>query len=145
MTLSAASCSVSCASYFAASRKVLHKSLTMKHCFRLHFITPRQAISFRYEALPSSFHYAVASRLRSVWCKKMENESLSVCNTTLSALYYDLQSSPLWLDFFVSHFYPKNHRHLQQIIAPAENSGKIKSAVILRFLSDITENLLYYR
>ena len=30
---------------------VLHKSLTMRHCFRLHFITPRQAISFRYEAL----------------------------------------------------------------------------------------------
>ena len=24
-------------------RKMLHKSLTMKHCFRLHFITPRQA------------------------------------------------------------------------------------------------------
>ena len=38
----------SAASYGAA---VLHKSLTMKHCFRLHFITPRQAISFSYEAL----------------------------------------------------------------------------------------------
>ena len=33
------------------------KRRRLKHCFRLHFITPRQAISFRYEAL----------RLRSVW------------------------------------------------------------------------------
>ena len=30
---------------------VLHKSLTMKHCFRLHFITPRQAAKApQYEA-----------------------------------------------------------------------------------------------
>ena len=36
-----------------ARHKVLHKSLTMKHCFRLHFITPRQAISFSYEAFAS--------------------------------------------------------------------------------------------
>jgi hypothetical protein len=77
------------ASYFCvldtlrrARHKVLHKSLTMKHCFRLHFITPRQAAKApQYEAapvfislrrdkppklhnmkqLPSSFHYAVAS------------------------------------------------------------------------------------
>ena len=40
------------ASYGAA---VLHKSLTMKHCFRLHFITPRQAAKApQYEASP--FH-----------------------------------------------------------------------------------------
>ena len=32
---------------------VLHKSLTMKHCFRLHFITPRQAAKApQYEASP---------------------------------------------------------------------------------------------
>ena len=32
---------------------VLHKSLTMKHCFRLHFITPRQAAKApQYEAAP---------------------------------------------------------------------------------------------
>ena len=32
---------------------VLHKSLTMKHCFRLHFITPRQAAeASQYEASP---------------------------------------------------------------------------------------------
>ena len=38
------------ASYGAA---VLHKSLTMKHCFRLHFITPRQAANDpQYEAAP---------------------------------------------------------------------------------------------
>ena len=38
------------ASYGAA---VLHKSLTMKHCFRLHFITPRQAAQApQYEASP---------------------------------------------------------------------------------------------
>jgi len=38
-----------------ARHKVLHKSLTMKHCFRLHFITPRQAAKApEYEASP--FH-----------------------------------------------------------------------------------------
>ena len=31
------------------------------------------------------------------------------------------------------------------IIAPTENSGKIKSAVILRLLSEFAENLLYYK
>jgi hypothetical protein len=45
----------SAASYGAA---VLHKSLTMKHCFRLHFITPRQAANApQYEAFP--FHSAM--------------------------------------------------------------------------------------
>ena len=101
---------------------VLHKSLTMKHCFRLHFITPRQAAKApQYEASPvfislrrgKPFHsdmkhfayapYDLSSiALRATDDEKMENESLSVCNTTLSALYYDLQSSPLWLDFFIS-------------------------------------------
>ena len=28
--------------------------------------------------------------------EKMKNESLYVCNTTLSALYYDLQSTPFY-------------------------------------------------
>jgi len=42
--------------------------------------------------------------LRATDDEKMENESLSVCNTTLSALYYDLQSSPLWLDFLSLDF-----------------------------------------
>ena len=105
-----------------ARHKVLHKSLTMKHCFRLHFITPRQAAKApQYEA--SLFHsdmkhfaYAPYDLSSIALCatddEKMENESLSVCNTTLSALYYDLQSSPLWLDFFVSHFYPMNDRYL---------------------------------
>ena len=94
---------------------VLHKSLTMKHCFRLHFITPRQvAKAPQYEAAPvfislrrgKPFHsdmkhfayapYDLSSiALRATDDEKMENESLSVCNTTLSALYYDLQSSPL--------------------------------------------------
>ena len=58
----------------------------------------------------------------------MENESLSVCNTTLSALYYDQQSSPLWLDFFVSRFYPQNLKHLQQYHRPDREqteNGKI--------------------
>ena len=32
---------------------VLHKILTMKHCFRLHFVTPRQAAeASQYEASP---------------------------------------------------------------------------------------------
>ena len=99
---------------------VLHKILTMKHCFRLHFITPRQAAeASQYEASPvfislrrgKPFHsdmkhfayapYDLSSiALRATDDEKMENESLSVCNTTLSALYYDLPSSPLWLDFF---------------------------------------------
>jgi hypothetical protein len=81
---------------------VLHKGLTMKHCFRLHFITPRQAAQApQYEASPfhsDMKHFAYAP----YDVRKWENESLSVCNTTLSALYYDLQSSPLWLNFFVS-------------------------------------------
>ena len=105
-----------------ARHKVLHKSLTMKHCFRLHFITPRQAAKApQYEASPvfislrrgKPFHSAMkhfayapydlsSIALRATDDEKMENGSLSVCNTTLSALYYDLQSSPLWLDFFVS-------------------------------------------
>ena len=109
----------SAASYGEA---VLHKSLTMKLCFRLHFITPRQAAKApQYEASPVFIslrrgkpfhsdmkHSAIAPcdlssiALRATDDEKMENESLSVCNTTLSALYYDLQSSPLWLDFFMS-------------------------------------------
>ena len=83
---------------------VLHKSLTMKHC---------SAEASQYEA--ASFHSAMkhfaytsydlsSIALRATDDEKMENESLSVCNTTLSALYYDLQSSSLWLDFFVSFF-----------------------------------------
>ena len=81
----------------------------MKHCFRLHFITPRQAAKApQYEASPvfislrrgKPFHSAMKHSLRS-YDEKMKNGSLSVCNTTLSALYYDLQSSSLWLDFFV--------------------------------------------
>ena len=103
---------------------VLHKSLTMKHCFRLHFITPRQAAQApQYEAAPvfislrrgKPFHsdmkhfayapYDLSSiALRATDDEKMKNESLSVCNTTLSALYYDLQSSPLWLDFLYLDF-----------------------------------------
>ena len=35
--------------------------------------------------------------------------------------FCSLISSPLWLDFFVSWFYPQNHRHLQQIISQTEN------------------------
>jgi len=83
---------------------VLHKSLTMKHCF---------AKAPQYEASP--FHsdmkhsayaaYDLSSiALRATDDEKMKNESLSVCNTTLSALYYDLQSSPLWLDFLCLDF-----------------------------------------
>jgi hypothetical protein len=58
------------ASYGAA---VLHKSLTMKHCFRLHFITPRQAAKApQYEA--ASFHSAMKHSLCS-YDEKMKNES----------------------------------------------------------------------
>ena len=70
------------ASYGAA---VLHKGLTMKHCFRLHFITPRQAAQApQYEA--ASFysamkHSAIAPcdlssiALRATDDEKMKNES----------------------------------------------------------------------
>ena len=97
-----------------ARHKVLHKSLTMKHCF---------AKAPQYEASPvfislrrgKPFHSAMkhfayapydlsSIALRATDDEKMENESLSVCNTTLSALYYDLQSGPLWLDFFCLDF-----------------------------------------
>ena len=37
--------------------------------------------------------------LRATDDEKMKNESLSVCNTTLSALYYALQSIHLWQNF----------------------------------------------
>ena len=56
--------------------------------------------------LPSSFHSAMkhfayapydlsSIALRATDDEKMENESSSVCNTTLSALYYALQSGRL--------------------------------------------------
>ena len=113
MARSAASCSVSCTSYFAA----VPQNASQK--------TPDDEALFRfasqYEASPvfillrrgKPFHSAMkhfayapydlsSIALRATDDEKMENESLSVCNTTLSALYYDLQSSPLWLDFFVS-------------------------------------------
>ena len=79
----------------------------------LHKKTPDDEALFRftsqYEAAPvfislrrgKPFHSDMKHSLRS-YDEKMENESLSVCNTTLSALHYDLQSSPLWLDFFMS-------------------------------------------
>ncbi|MBR7127049.1 MAG: hypothetical protein IKD09_00500 [Lentisphaeria bacterium] len=72
------------ASYGAA---VLHKRLTMKHCF---------AKAPQYEASPfhsdmKHFAYAPYDLSSIALCatddEKMENESLSVCNTTLSALY----------------------------------------------------------
>ena len=55
----------------------------MKHCFRLHFITPRQAAKApQYEAAPvfislrrgKSFHFAMKHSLRS-YDEKMKNES----------------------------------------------------------------------
>ena len=91
---------------------VLHKSLTMKHCFAKApqyeaapvFISLRRGKPFHSDMKHFAYApYDLSSiALRATDDEKMENESLSVCNTTLSALYYDLQSSPLWLDFFVS-------------------------------------------
>ena len=82
--------------------------------------------------------------LRATDDEKMKNESLSICNATLSALYYNLRSSPLWLDFFIL-ILPSLVRSAvvyERIICKPYNFRK-KSAAILRFLSDITENLLY--
>ena len=82
--------SAKCASYGAGA---LHKSLTMKHCFRLHFITPRQAAKApQYEASPfhsdmKHFAYAPYDLSSIALCatddEKMENESFSVCHATL--------------------------------------------------------------
>ena len=69
------------ASYGAA---VLHKRLTMKHC---------SAKAPQYEASP--FHSAMKHSLRS-YDEKIKNESLSVCNTTLSVLYYKQKGTFLW-------------------------------------------------
>ena len=58
----------------------------------------------------------------------MKNESLSVCNTTLSALYYDLQSSPLWLDFFciaLLPFFFVFFRNLQNMILVGRDSANL--------------------
>ena len=58
--------------------------------------------------------------------EKMENESLSVCNTTLSALYYDLQSSLLWLDFFYILISPNEWQVLIANLRP--NGEQIENA-----------------
>ena len=136
------------ASYGAA---VLHKSLTMKHCFRLHFITPRQAAKApQYEASPfhsDMKHFAYAPYdlssivLRATDDEKMKNESLSVCNTTLSALYYDLQSSPLWLDFLCLDFTQRTTGIYSKSLPQQRFQEKICRN--FKILSDITENLLY--
>ena len=96
-----------------ARHKVLHKNaFSDEALFR--FTPQYEASSFHSDMKHSAYApYDLSSiALRATDDEKMENESLSVCNTTLSALYYDLQSSPLWLDFFVSHFYPMNDRYL---------------------------------
>ena len=97
-----------------ARHKVLHKSLTMKHCFRLHFITPRQAAKApQYEASPvfislrrgKPFHsdmkhfayapYDLSSiALRATDDGKMKNESC-VCKYSLSMLYYSVEKKNL--------------------------------------------------
>ena len=89
MARSAASCSVSCASYFAACRKVLHK-------IRLDRLgTAQSSGRRRLKQLPASFHYAAASHsipLSSIrfthMMRKMKKDSFSICNAILPALYY---------------------------------------------------------
>jgi len=84
--------------------------------------------------------------LRATDDEKMKNESLSICNATLSALYYNLQSSPLWLDFFIL-ILPSLVRSAvvyERIICKAIQLQK-KICRNFKILSDITENLLYYR
>ena len=117
---------------------VLHKSLTMKLCFATApqyeaspvFISLRRGKPFHSDMKHFAYApYDLSSiALRATDDEKMKNESLSVCNTTLSALYYDLQSSPLWLDFFMPRFYPQNRKHLQQYHRPDREqteNGKI--------------------
>ena len=78
MARSAASCSVSCASYFAASRKVLHKSALTDEAASFHSAMKHYSV-----ALHNMKHFAYAP-----YDEKMEKESFSVCNAILSALYY---------------------------------------------------------
>ena len=76
------------ASYGAA---VLHKGLTMKHCFRLHFITPRQAAQApQYEA--ASFYSA------------MKHSAIAPCDLSSIALCatYDLSSIALCATYDLS-------------------------------------------
>ena len=79
MVRSTASCSVSCASYFAASRKVLHKNaFSDEALFRF---TPQ------YEA--SSFHSDMKHSAYAPYDEKMKNESY-VSKYSLSMLYYSV-------------------------------------------------------
>ena len=76
-----------------ARHKVLHKSLTMKHCFRLHFITPRQAAKApQYEA--SSFHSDMKHSSHAPYDEKMKNESC-VCKHSLPMLHYSVERKNL--------------------------------------------------
>ena len=75
MARSAASCSVSCASYFAASRKVLHKSALTDEAASFHSAMKHYSV-----ALHNMKHFAYAP-----YDEKMEKESFSICNATISA------------------------------------------------------------
>ena len=107
---------------------VLHKSLTMKHCF---------AKAPQYEASPfhsDMKHFAYAPYDVRKWKMRV----------TLSALYYDLQSSPLWLDFFMPRFYPQNRKQLQQINDPTENKQRtVKSPFFRCVLHRSSQNSLF--
>ena len=71
------------ASYGAA---VLHKGLTMKHCFRLHFITPRQAAQApQYEAAP--LHSAMKHSTYAPYDEKNKKIRVSACNKYLTLSY----------------------------------------------------------
>ncbi len=69
-------------------KAVLHKSLTMKHCF---------AKASQYEAAP--LHSAMKHSAYAPYDEKMKSESFSVCNATLPALYYSAERKTLMEKF----------------------------------------------
>ena len=103
MARSAASCSVSCASYFAASRKVLHKNALPDEAAPV-FISLRRGKPFYFAMkhcsvtlhnMKHSAHapYDLSSiALRATDDEKMKNESC-VCKYSLSMLHYPAERS----------------------------------------------------
>ena len=58
--------------------------------------------------------------------------------------FCSLQSSPLWLDFFMPRFYPKNHNHLQQYHRPdREQTENAKFSVFQCVLNRSSQNSLF--
>ena len=70
---------------------VLHKTAFSDEAASFHFAMKHCSVTLLNMKHSAYAPYDLSSiALRATDDEKMENESLSVCNTTLSALYYDL-------------------------------------------------------